>query len=93
MNDLAQFREKKMKQAEIEKYNTVRIADREEHDALFEEIQAHRSKLMGELSTNNSAQERQIIHDVLYDLKTVKNKIGSQLTAIVRAKMMSRKND
>lgn len=92
MTDLKQFREEKMKQAELERFQTVKIQDRDEAETLFAEIQAHRATLMGELRTNGSSAERQIIHDVLYELKTVRNMIGSQLTSIGRANIGKRYN-
>lgn len=91
MKDLKQFREDKMAQAEIERFDTVKIKDREEAETLFGEIQHQRAKLMNELRDNDSNDERQIIHDVLYELKTVRNKIGSQLNAIGRANINRRK--
>ena len=91
MNDLAQFRETKMEQAEVNRFDTVKVTDREHGEALQAEIAAHRAILMKELTDNGNAQERQIIHDVLYELKTVRNKIGSQITAIGRANILARR--
>ena len=45
-----------------------------------------RKGLMAELASNNSAAERQIIHNVLYDLKTARHNTNSRMNQVARNK-------
>jgi len=73
MTDLKQFDETKREEYEIERLMNIKFTDLEGKYAAQEEIQKVRAGLMQELTDNNSSEERQIIHNILYDLKTAKH--------------------
>ena len=50
------------------------------------DIQKARNGLMNELATNDSVAERQIIHDILYDLKTARHNTNAHMNKIARNK-------
>ena len=54
-----------------------------EHEA---EIAKARKGLMDELAVNPSAAERQIIHNILYDLKTARHNTNSRMNQVARNK-------
>lgn len=50
-----------------------------EHEA---KIGKARKGLMDELASNNSAAERQIIHNILYDLKTARHNTNARMNKV-----------
>lgn len=51
-----------------------------------QEIAKARKGLMNELATNDSSAERQILHDILYDLKTARHNTNSRMNQVARLK-------
>lgn len=83
MND---FETSKREQYEVEALLTPTFEDLDGKWAHEAEIQKARQGLMAELASNNSAAERQIIHNILYDLKTARHNANSHMNKVARLK-------
>ena len=81
-----EFETIKREQYKIEELSNPEFNDLDgkyEHEA---KIQEARRGLMNELSTNGSVAERQIIHNILYDLKTARHNTNSRMNQVARLK-------
>lgn len=79
MND---FETTKREQYKIEELSNPEFTDLDgkyEHEAKIGEA---RKGLMNELASNDSAAERQIIHNILYDLKTARHNTNSRMNKV-----------
>lgn len=83
---MGDFETTKREQYEVEALLNPTFKDLDgkyEHEA---EIAKARKGLMDELAVNPSAAERQIIHNILYDLKTARHNTNSRMNQVARNK-------
>ncbi len=83
---MTDFETSKREEYKIEELSNPTFTDLDGKWKALEEIQKARAGLMEELRTNNNATERQMIHDMLYDLKTAKHNVETRMANIARGR-------
>lgn len=79
-----EFETSKREEYRIEELSNPTFTDLDGKWKALEEIQKARAGLMDELRTNDSAKERQSLHDIIYDLKGAKHAVEAHMVKIVR---------
>lgn len=89
---MSQFEKQLRSRVDVDRLVGTRIKTIEEGKLLMEEINTWSKKLLQEMIDKDLNNEQEKAYsDMRYDLKTAKQRIGSQLTALVKAKIASRK--